>query len=95
MASELKTSTARQRAGLPGWLRRNLFSSWWNAAVSLVLLGLLAMLAVRLFQWLIIDAQWAGSAPSACADTTSLCWPFVRARWPQFLYGRFPSEEVW
>ncbi|MDE0680646.1 MAG: amino acid ABC transporter permease [Gammaproteobacteria bacterium] len=95
MASELTTSAARQRAGLSGWLRRNLFSSWWNAAVSLVLLGLLAMLAVRLFQWLIIDAQWAGSAPSACADTTSLCWPFVRARWPQFLYGLYPSEEVW
>lgn len=93
MGSELKTSAARE--GLRGWLRRNLFSSWGNAAVSLVLLGLLAMLVARLFQWLVIEAQWAGSGPSACADTTSLCWPFVRARWPQFLYGLYPAEEVW
>lgn len=95
MASESKPSAGRRGTGLPGWFRRNLFSSWWNGAVSLILLGLLAMLAVRLFQWLIIEAQWAGSGPSACADTTSLCWPFVRARWPQFLYGLYPSQEVW
>ena len=99
MASELKASPTSkglaERDTTLGWLRRKLFSSWWNAVVSLVLLSLLAILVARLFQWLVIEAQWAGSGPSACADTTSLCWPFVRARWPQFLYGLYPSEEVW
>ena len=99
MDSELKTPSARHglqcRDTTLGWLRHNLFSTWWNAAVSAVLLVLLAMLTARLFQWLIIDAQWAGSEPSACADTSSLCWPFIRARWRQFLYGLYPSEQVW
>lgn len=82
-------------AGLLSWCKRNLFSSWWNTALSVALLALLALLVTRLVQWLIIDAQWSGSGPSACADTSSLCWPFVRARWPQFLYGLYPSGELW
>ena len=87
-------ATFRDR-GFAGWLRRNLFSSWWNGAVSMLLLGLLAVLVANLFQWLILDAQWAGNEPSACANTSALCWPFVRARWEQFLYGLYPSEETW
>ena len=101
MAGELSDSAARPERparpdrGAAAWLRRNLFSSWWNAAVSVVLLVLLAMLAARLIEWLILDAQWAGSEPSACADTSSVCWPFIRARWRQFLYGLYPAEEIW
>ena len=80
---------------MPGWLRRNLFSSWWNGAVSMLLIGLLGLLAAKLFQWLVLDAQWAGNEPSACANTSALCWPFVRARWEQFLYGLYPGGETW
>ena len=95
MGSELRTRATRPGRGLPGWLRRNLFSSWWNGALSLLLLGLLGLLAARLFQWLILDAQWAGNEPSACANASALCWPFVRARWEQFLYGLYPAGETW
>jgi len=77
------------------WLKRNLFSSWLNGVVSVALLGLLLWLAVRLAQWLVLGAQWSGSGPEACANTQALCWPFVRARWPQFLYGLYPSAEIW
>jgi len=57
------------------WLARNLFSSWMNSAVSVVLIGAMGWLAIKLFQWLILDAQWAGSGPGACADAQALCWP--------------------
>ena len=82
-------------AGVVAWLGRNLFSSWLNGAVSVVLIGLMGWLAIKLVQWLILDAQWSGSGPGACTDTQALCWPFVRARWPQFLYGLYPAAEVW
>ena len=84
-----------RRASVTAWLRRNLFSSWPNGVVSAILIGLVGWLAVRLVQWVILDAQWSGSGPGACADSQALCWPFVRARWPQFLYGLYPSAEVW
>ena len=84
-----------QAAGALEWLRRNLFSSWLNSALSVLFLGLLVWLTLRLLQWLVLDAQWSGSSPQACADAQALCWPFVRARWPQFMYGMYPAEEVW
>ena len=61
----------------------------------MLLIGLLGLLAAKLFQWLVLDAQWAGNEPSACANTSALCWPFVRARWEQFLYGLYPAGETW
>ena len=61
----------------------------------MLLIGLLGLLAAKLFQWLVLDAQWAGNEPSACANTSALCWPFVRARWEQFLYGLYPGGETW
>ena len=68
---------------------------WGIPLVSSILLVALATLAIKLVQWLIIDAQWSGSEPSACANTSALCWPFVRARMPQFLFGMYPAAEVW
>ncbi len=84
-----------RQAGALSWLGRNLFSSWLNGVVSVVLIGLVGWLAIKLAGWLIVDAQWSGSGPGACADTQALCWPFVRARWPQFLYGLYPAAEIW
>ena len=95
MASNSNPLFPNAGAGALPWLRRNLFSSVGHSLVSAVLLAVLALLAVKLVQWLIIDAQWSGSEPSACANTSALCWPFVRARWPQFLYGLYPVAEVW
>ena len=95
MAPRPGGSATHPLAGLRDWAARNLFSSWWNTAVSLVLLGLLGLLLARLTQWLIIDAQWSGTDPSACTNTSAVCWPFVRARWRQFLFGLYPASEAW
>ena len=95
MANSLNPPAASRGAGAFAWLRRNLFSSVGNSLVSTILLVALASLVVKLVQWLIIDAQWSGSEPSACANTSALCWPFVRARMPQFLFGFYPDTELW
>lgn len=95
MANRRTRADSRPGGGARAWLARNLFSSWLNGAVSAILLGLAGWLAVKLIQWLVLDAQWSGSGPAACADTQALCWPFVRARWPQFLYGLYPAAEIW
>ena len=95
MANSLNPPGAIRAAGAFAWLRRNLFSSVGNSLVSTILVVALASLVVKLVEWLIIDAQWSGSDPSACANTSALCWPFVRARMPQFLYGFYPDTEVW
>lgn len=95
MAGSSSRLPASRATGARAWLRRNLFSSAGNALVTVVLLAAVGLLMTRLFQWLVIDAQWSGSEPAACTSASALCWPFVRARWPQFLYGLYPGGEVW
>jgi general L-amino acid transport system permease protein len=80
---------------LISWCRRNLFSSPLNAALTLLSLWLIYALLMPAIQWLIVDAQWRGVTPADCPDRSAACWPFVRARWQQFLFGLYPESERW
>lgn len=85
---------ARHRSAL-AWLREHFFRSPGSSAASVAALLLIAWLATTALQWLVIDAQWAGSGPQACPDREAACWPFVRDRLGQFFYGFYPPEHRW
>jgi general L-amino acid transport system permease protein len=61
------------------WLRKNLFSSWFNGILTLLLGSLLLHSLVRFSQWAWGVAQW-GVIP------TNL---------PLFFVGRFPTDQYW
>ena len=44
--------------GFVGWLRKNLFSTWRNSVVTVVLGVLLAWMVVNLGSWVIVEADW-------------------------------------
>jgi general L-amino acid transport system permease protein len=77
-----------------GWLRRNLLSSPWNAALTLLALYILYLLIPPAFRWLFLDADWTGETRTACTGDGA-CWVFIKARFGQFLYGFYPSAERW
>jgi general L-amino acid transport system permease protein len=77
------------------WLRENLFSTPFNTALTLLACGIVYLIVVPAFQWLVIDAHWAGSTPADCPDKSAACWPFIRARFDQLIYGLYPAEERW
>src|SRR5690348_14052288 len=76
------------------WLYRVLFSSWWNALGTLVLIGLLCLMLSKLLDWAVFDATFAGSRRNSCTGPGA-CWPFVGAHLAQFVYGRYPTPERW
>ncbi len=80
--------------GVPGWLRRNLFSSWPNALLTAVALYLLYITVVPFVNWAIIDADWRGDSRASCSGTGA-CWVFIRVRFEQFMYGFYPDAEQW
>ena len=82
------------RQGL-AWAHSNLFSSPLNVLLTLACVSLLVMVGVPLLNWLVIDAYWLGSTPADCPDKHAACWPFIRARFDQFMYGLYPPEERW
>ena len=76
------------------WLRRNLFSSITNTILTLVVIAFLAWAVPPFVEWALTDATISGNAKSACTGDGA-CWTFIRIRLLQFIYGHYPSAEIW
>ncbi len=79
------------------WIRANLFSSPANAAVTLVMLALLAWVVPPAFDWLVLDAVW-GHAPVQECDAVrgqGACWAVVAEKFRFMLFGFYPYEQQW
>jgi general L-amino acid transport system permease protein len=82
-------------AAIP-WAREHLFSSWSNAALTVLALWLIWKVASTAFGWTVFDATWHGQSGTDCArPDAGACWPFVDAWLGQFMYGRYPEPERW
>jgi general L-amino acid transport system permease protein len=86
--------------GLVGWLRQNLFSGWFNTLLTLFSLYLIWLIVVPLVQFLIIDAVWTGTGRDDClaekvGRPVGACWPFIRAKFTQLVYGFYPWDQHW
>lgn len=81
------------------WLRANLFNSWINAIVTLVLAYLVVDLGWRFIDWAIVNAIWAvqNGDSTACrqAKEVGACWAFITEKHRFILFGTYPFEEHW
>jgi general L-amino acid transport system permease protein len=71
-----------------------LFGSKGNAALTLAMLFLLWLAIPPFVEWALVHATWSGLSRKTCAPDGA-CWAFVRARFPLFIYGRYPLEARW
>ena len=88
------------RVGALAWAKEHLFGSVGNAILTL--LGILALAALLwpMIRFLLIDAVWHGSERSDCLPETvghavGACWPFIAAKFDQFMFGFYPAAERW
>jgi general L-amino acid transport system permease protein len=86
----------RSFVGPVAWLRDNLFASVGDTILT-VLAAIIIFLAVPpLLDWAFLDAVWSGSDREVCiSPDAGACWAFVRAKFAQFIYGRYPLGERW
>ncbi len=89
---QLKPPTSN--VGLIGWLRTNLFSSWYNSILTVVILLFLAWLVPPLFRWAFIDSLWNSSA-EACRDIDGACWSVIPNNIRFIILGFFPEGQEW
>lgn len=80
--------------GAAGWMRKNLFSTWYNVVLTVVALALVAAVLKGLVEWAILDATLA-EGPEACKGLAGACWSFIREMWPLFMVGTYPASERW
>jgi general L-amino acid transport system permease protein len=88
------------RTGLPGWLHQRLFGSVSNAILTVVSFAILAALLWPTIRFLLIDAVWQGADRADCLPETvgrpvGACWPFIAAKFNQFMYGFYPDDQQW
>ncbi len=81
--------------GALGWVRANLFSSFWNGALTLAALAVLLAAVPPVFDWAILSAVWGQAAPEVCKATHGACWAFIREKYHLILFGRYPIAEQW
>jgi general L-amino acid transport system permease protein len=86
--------------GFIGFLRTRLFNSPTNILLTIVSILLLWLTVIPAVKFLLVDAVWRGADRSAClaenaGHTVGACWPYVQAKFAQFIYGFYPEPERW
>ena len=80
--------------GVLGWLRGNLFNTWYNSLLTILTLLALWMLLPPFFRWAFVDSLW-NSAPEACYEVEGACWSVIPKNISFILFGFFPDGQQW
>jgi general L-amino acid transport system permease protein len=101
----LAEAAPRSEAGLGAWVRKNLFATPVDSVLTVLALLFVAWVLPQLLDWTIFNAQWTGADRTACLTVdqggtlpvgwSGACWAFVWAKFPQFMFGRYPVDERW
>jgi general L-amino acid transport system permease protein len=86
--------------GFVGFLRTRLFNSPTNILLTITSILLLWFTVIPAVKFLLIDAVWRGTDRNAClaenaGGVVGACWPYVQAKFSQFVYGFYPEAERW
>ena len=86
--------------GIVGFLRIRLFNSPVNILLTVGSLLLLWFTVIPTVKFLLVDAVWRGTDREAClaqnaGHVVGACWPYVEAKFTQFIYGFYPEPERW
>ncbi|MDA9230696.1 amino acid ABC transporter permease [Alphaproteobacteria bacterium] len=82
--------------GVWGWMRSHLFATRRDTLLSLIAALLIYALVDAVISWAFLDASFTGTDREACLkQVQGACWPFIDAKFGQFIYGRYPDAEIW
>jgi len=80
--------------GVLGWLHSNLFNTWYNSLLTVVILLMLWQLLPPLFGWAFVDSVW-NSPAEACRDIEGACWSVIPQNISFIVFGFFPDGHQW
>ena len=86
--------------GFVGLLRTRLFNSPTNIVLTFMSMLLLWFTVIPALKFLLVDAVWRGTDRTACLaqnpeQMVGACWPYIQAKFSQFIYGFYPEPERW
>jgi general L-amino acid transport system permease protein len=95
---EMATEEAPPRSGFGpvAWLQQNLFSSLGDTLLTLLGVLIIVVAVPPLLDWAFFSAVWEGENREVCVSPEAgACWAFIKAKFAQFIYGRYPIGERW
>jgi len=84
----------RSSAGVVGWLKANLFNTWYNSLLTVVILGLFYKIIPPFVRWAFIDSLWT-STGKECLAAGGACWSIIPANIRFILFGFYPYDQQW
>ena len=86
--------------GLIGILRTRLFNSPTNILLTVASALVIWFTVIPALRFMLVDAVWHGTDRSACLEQNAghpvgACWPYIAAKFDQFIYGFYPEAERW
>jgi general L-amino acid transport system permease protein len=86
--------------GALGLMRARLFDGVFNTVLTIISAVIIVALVWPSVKFLFIDAVWKGSSRVDCLPETlgrevGACWPFIQAKFGQFMFGFYPDDERW
>jgi len=84
----------RTHIGLVGWLRDNLFSTWYNSLLTLVTLYVLWEIIPPFIRWAFIDSLWT-STGGECQTVDGACWSVIPDNIRFIMFGFYTYSEQW
>lgn len=73
---------------------RGTFAGPVNIALSLAVLGALALVLPPLFGWAVTHAVWQGDM-ATCRAAAGACWAFLQAKARFILFAFYPADQIW
>jgi len=92
-----------KEAGAVKWMRENLFSSWLNIILTVISLYVIYTVLAFIMPWL-LNSVWNAGSLTECREVLAekglgghdgACFAVITERWPQLLFGFYPSEYYW
>ena len=74
--------------GVVGWVRHNLFSTWYNILLTALAFWVVYLLVPPLIHWTILDADWVGTTRQDCSRQGA-CWVYIHVWFRQLMYGLY------
>ena len=86
--------------GALAWTRARLFDGVFNTVLTVVSAIVIVAVVWPTVRFLFIDAVWTGASRVDCLPETvgrpvGACWPFIQAKFGQFMFGFYPADERW
>jgi len=80
--------------GVIGWVKANLFNSWFNSTLTVITLYFFWKIVPPFTRWAFLDSLWT-STGAECHEAGGACWSVVYSNIRFILFGFFPYELQW